>query len=114
MFPPYTHKILCHYSDHGLNQKGYNNSLQKQDNTYTLDSGLHVEIIHSIPIKAAFPVLKVKEDCLLRISRVVNTITTCPFTCLHVSFQEETFTMQREKVKRKDIKAEEITVFEGK
>lgn len=111
MFPPYTHKILCHYSDHGLNQKGYNNSLQKQDNTYTLDSGLHVEIIHSIPTKGAFPVLKVKEDCLLRISRVVNITTTCPFICLHVSFQEE---MQREKVNRRDIKAEDTMVFEGK
>lgn len=91
MFPPYTHKILCHYSDHGLNQKGYNNSLQKQDNTYTPDSGLHMVIIHSIPIKGAFPVLKVKEDCLLRISRVVNITTVGPFTCLHMSFQEETF-----------------------
>lgn len=41
MSPSYTHKILCHYSDHGLNQKGYNNSLQKQDNTHMPDSGLH-------------------------------------------------------------------------
>lgn len=104
MFPPYTHKILCHYSDHGLNQKGYNNSLQKQDNTYTLDSGLHMVIIHSIPIKGAFPVLKVKEDCLLRISRVVNITARGPFICLHMSFQEETFYDVKRKSKQKRYK----------
>lgn len=104
MFPPYTHKILCHYSDHGLNQKDYNNSLQKQDNTYTLDSGLHMVIIHSIPIKGAFPVLKVKEDCLLRISRVVNISIIRPFICFHMSFQEETFYDVKRKSKQKRYK----------
>lgn len=114
MFPPYTHKILCHYSDHGLNQKGYNNSLQKQDNTHTLDSGLHKVIIHLIPIKAAFPVLKVKEDCLLMISKVVNIITIVHlFVCI-CHFRRRRFMIRREKVNTKDVKAEDTMFFENK
>lgn len=111
MFPPYTHKILCHYSDHGLNQKGYNNSLQKQDNTYTLDSGLRMVIIHAIPIEGAFPVLKVKEDCLLRISRVVNITTIGPFICLPVSFQEEALYDVKRKSKQKRYKGRRYHVL---
>lgn len=54
MFPPYTHRILCHYSGHGRSQKGYNYSLQKQDNTHTL------AIIQTIAIKEAILVFKSK------------------------------------------------------
>lgn len=61
-------------------------------------------IVHSIPIKGAFPVLKVKEDCLLRISRVVNITTRGPFICLHMSFQEETFYDVKRKSKQKRYK----------
>lgn len=73
-----------------------------------------MEIIHSIPIKGAFPVLKVKEDCLLRISSVVNIIATCPFICLHVSFQEETFYDAKRKRTQERYKGSRYHGLEGK
>ena len=64
-------------------------------------------IIHSIPIKGAFAVLKVKEDCLL----VVNVTTTGPFICLHMSSQEATFYVVKRKSNQKRYKGRRYHVL---